>query len=238
MADITLWLPETRTVIHQALGKAAEESAELSKIAVRCMIQGLDAVDPVTGKPNRKSLADELADVEATTEWLFELLSLDVEAHNARATRKLEGFRRWQAMIEAHEAHALPPADDHSRVADHEGQAADKRDPVDDSHGGVLQKKSSEGTMTGEQLASPTPHEDLVGEQVDYPKILYVCENCFEHNEEACGNDRDRINVTPDGRWLCDDCRDGEGIDVGLCRDAPTLYSAPSPQLREGSSHG
>lgn len=184
MTDITLWLPETRTVIHQALGKAAEESAELSKIAVRCIIQGLDAVDPVTGKPNRQSLADELADIEATTEWLFELLSLDVEAHNARATRKLEGFRRWQAMIEAHEAHASPPADDHSRVADHEGKAADERDPVDDSHGGVLQKVS-EGSMTGEQLLSPAPHELSMG-----PDWLKVAKLAGEHGVRYQTNTR------------------------------------------------
>lgn len=102
MADITLWLPESRTVIHQALGKAAEEAAELSKILSRCLIQGLDEKDPESWKPNFDSLAEELADLEATTQWLFELLDLDVEAHNARADRKLDGFRRWQQMLEAH----------------------------------------------------------------------------------------------------------------------------------------
>lgn len=101
MANITLWLPESRTVIHQALGKGAEEAAELAKILSRCLIQGLDASDPKTGIPNLTSLADELADMEATIEWLFELLPLDVEAHNARAGRKLAGFRRWQEMLEA-----------------------------------------------------------------------------------------------------------------------------------------
>lgn len=102
MADITLWLPESRTVIHQALGKAAEEAGELSTILSRCLIQGLDEKDPESWKPNLDSLAEELADVEAATEWLFELLDLDVEAHNARAGRKLDGFRRWQKMLEAH----------------------------------------------------------------------------------------------------------------------------------------
>lgn len=102
MADITLWLPESRTVIHQALGKAAEEAAELAKILSRCLIQGLDASDPETGKPNLASLADELADVEATTEWLFRLLPLDVDSHNTRAGRKLDGFLLWQKMLEDH----------------------------------------------------------------------------------------------------------------------------------------
>lgn len=102
MSDITLWLPESRTVIHQALGKGAEEAAELGKILARCLIQGLDEKDPKTGVPNLAALADELADMEATIEWLFELLPLDVESHNARAGRKLDGFRRWKAMLEAY----------------------------------------------------------------------------------------------------------------------------------------
>lgn len=101
MADITLWLPESRTVIHQALGKAAEEAAELTTILARCLIQGVDEKDPKTWALNIDSLADELADVEAAIQWLFEVLDLDVEAHNARADRKLKGFRIWQQMLEA-----------------------------------------------------------------------------------------------------------------------------------------
>ncbi|MCB5203260.1 hypothetical protein LH464_12345 [Neorhizobium sp. T786] len=79
-------------------------------------------------------------------------------------------------------------------------------------------------------FATP-PVQHAAGEQIDYPKILYVCEICAENNAEACGNDRGRINVTPDGRWLCDDCRDGEGVDVGECRDAPKLYTAPATNV-------
>jgi hypothetical protein len=79
------------------------------------------------------------------------------------------------------------------------------------------------------EAPAPSP---VAGEHVDYPKILYVCETCWEGNSEACGSDRDRINVTPDGRWLCEDCRDGEGIDVAICRDAPKLYTDPSSHLR------
>jgi hypothetical protein len=87
----------------------------------------------------------------------------------------------------------------------------------------------------GFQSLPPSLQPNVAGTQVDYPKILYVCEICFEGNNESCGNDRDRINVTPDGRWLCEDCRDGEGIDVSLCRDAPKLYTAPAPASSEPS---
>ncbi|KPF47094.1 hypothetical protein [Rhizobium sp. AAP43] len=99
MADITLWLPERDTVTHQALGKAAEECGELTQILARCIIQGIEGRDPKTGQPNRERLAEELADVDAAISWLFELLDLDIETHNARSDRKLTGFREWADMI-------------------------------------------------------------------------------------------------------------------------------------------
>ena len=102
MADITLWLPESDTVTHQAIGKCAEEASELAGICARILIQGLDGVDPKSGVPNRQALAEELADMEAAIGWLFDHLKLDVEQHNARATRKHSGFAEWQQMLEAH----------------------------------------------------------------------------------------------------------------------------------------
>lgn len=100
MAEIALWLPEPDPVTHQALGKAAEECGEASQILARCLIQGLAARDPKTGQPNIERLAEELADIDAAISWLFELLDLDVESHNARMDRKMTGFREWQAMIQ------------------------------------------------------------------------------------------------------------------------------------------
>lgn len=105
MADITLWLPEPDPVTHQALGKAAEECGELAQILARCLIQGVDNSDPKTGQPNRDRLAEELADVDATISWLFEVLGIDVEAHNRRMDRKITGFREWQSMIQKENPH-------------------------------------------------------------------------------------------------------------------------------------
>lgn len=98
MGGITLWKPESNVLIHQALGKAAEESSELAKIAVRCMIQGIDASDPGSGKSNRHALADEIADAEAAIQWLREIINDEFDGD--RADRKLNGFRRWQKMLE------------------------------------------------------------------------------------------------------------------------------------------
>lgn len=98
MPDITLWKPEPDVLIHQGLGKACEESGELTKILARCLIQGIDGIDPETAKPNRQALFEEIADIDAAVRWLRELVNDQYEA--ARADRKLNGFRRWQQMLE------------------------------------------------------------------------------------------------------------------------------------------
>jgi hypothetical protein len=41
------------------------------------------------------------------------------------------------------------------------------------------------------------------------PKILYICADCYEGDNETCGYvDRRDLAVTPDGRWLCNECLD------------------------------
>ena len=97
--SITLWKPEPDVIIHQALGKACEEATELASILARCLIQGLDRSEPVTGKPNRQALFEEIADLDAAVQWLRELVQDDYD--ESRADRKLNGFRRWQRMLEA-----------------------------------------------------------------------------------------------------------------------------------------
>lgn len=103
--SITLWKPEPDVLIHQALGKACEEASELSNILARCLIQGLNEAEPVTGKPNRQALFEEIADIDAALQWLRELVNDEYDGD--RADRKLNGFRRWQRMLEADMA-ALP----------------------------------------------------------------------------------------------------------------------------------
>ena len=100
MSDINPWMPEPNTLIHQLLGKMAEECSELSKIAVRCMIQGIDECDPGTGEENRTELLKEIADVEATICWAFEVITF-ADMIGPRQRRKLDGFHEWQKMIEA-----------------------------------------------------------------------------------------------------------------------------------------
>jgi NTP pyrophosphatase (non-canonical NTP hydrolase) len=96
--SITLWKPEPDVLIHQALGKLVEELGELTQIAARCIIQGFDASEPVTGISNRQQLQKEMSDVLAALEWASELTGVSEDTD--RLMTKLDGFRRWQRMLE------------------------------------------------------------------------------------------------------------------------------------------
>ncbi|WP_222247017.1 hypothetical protein [Rhizobium leguminosarum] len=98
---INPWMPEPNAIVHQALGKLGEEVGELSQIVARCLIQGFTASEPVTLKANRDRIAEEIVDVEAAIQWLKEVTNLGIHEDwvEARRLKKLDGFRRWQAMI-------------------------------------------------------------------------------------------------------------------------------------------
>lgn len=98
---INLWKPEPDVITRQILGKLVEELGELTQAAARCLIQGIDEAEPVTGKVNRLHLREEIADVQAALQWLFDENDGLDPRFSARYERKLEGFRRWQAMLEA-----------------------------------------------------------------------------------------------------------------------------------------
>lgn len=98
---ITLWKPETDVILHQALGKCAEECAELSQALARCLIQGFHEAEPVTHKLNRTQLFEEVADIKAALRWLFDVIDEPFKGESERERRKFDGFKRWQAMLEA-----------------------------------------------------------------------------------------------------------------------------------------
>ncbi len=99
MTSINPWFPEPDPVLHQALGKLAEELGELTAIVARCLIQGYHEEEPVTHKLNRVALREEMIDVEAAMDWLREII-VEPGGLSARHVRKLNGFREWQKMIE------------------------------------------------------------------------------------------------------------------------------------------
>lgn len=92
------WMPEKDIVLHQLIGKLAEEASELAGICARILIQGIDESNPDDGKPNRHALIEELSDVEALTDILC--VRYGIEADTGRIDRKWSQKEAWLQMLE------------------------------------------------------------------------------------------------------------------------------------------
>ena len=92
------WVPMSRPLDLKHLGKLAEELGEAAAAVARCIIQGIDEAEPLTGKPNRQWLEEELADVHATLWLVVRHFSLDPDRLIDRAADKSVRLMRWHAM--------------------------------------------------------------------------------------------------------------------------------------------
>lgn len=59
------WTPDNNPHQARRIGKTLEEAGELVSVLGRISIQGMDSVDPSSGKTNRQRLLDETADLYA-----------------------------------------------------------------------------------------------------------------------------------------------------------------------------
>lgn len=98
------WAPMTDPLDIAHLGKLGEELSEGGSAASRCLIQGIDECEPVTGKPNREWLEDELADIAANAGLVIERYGLNIDRMEARIETKRAHLRGWHAMIARGEA--------------------------------------------------------------------------------------------------------------------------------------
>lgn len=99
MKDLSPWQPETRKIALKHLGKLAEECNECGAAVARCIIQGIDECEPVTGKSNRLWLEEEIADVIANAQLVMQHFALDNAAIDARVVRKMAHLRKWHDML-------------------------------------------------------------------------------------------------------------------------------------------
>jgi hypothetical protein len=98
LRDANPWHPMTDAVDLKHLGKLGEELNECGSAVSRCIIQGIDEAEPVTGKINRTWLEDEIADVMANAELNIERFGLDKVRMAARGERKKAQLRQWHRM--------------------------------------------------------------------------------------------------------------------------------------------
>lgn len=98
LADPNPWHPISDPVDLKHLGKLAEETGELGSALARCIIQGIDEREPVTGKCNREWLEDEIADVTANIALVTKHFNLDSERIFRRVLRKMEQLKKWHEL--------------------------------------------------------------------------------------------------------------------------------------------
>jgi|TARA_R100000365_G_scaffold3696_1_gene13724 hypothetical protein len=97
--QISPWLPEQDMHRLAILGKLIEECNELSARAARCIIHGIDEIDPDTGRTNREELEREIADARACQWQAVDRLGLN--SMPSRIYAKDQGFDDWHNLIDA-----------------------------------------------------------------------------------------------------------------------------------------
>ena len=96
---INPWNVETSPLRKRHLGKTLEELGELTAVVARCMIQGIDEVDPSSGKLNRLRLEEEIADVYAQLDMLEDLFDLDRIFISDRIVVKQGHMDKWSRLL-------------------------------------------------------------------------------------------------------------------------------------------
>lgn len=92
------WHPITDPVDLKHLGKLGEETNELGTVVSRCIIQGLDGINPTDGKVNRQWLEEEIADVIANADLVRQRFDLNSDSITRRVNEKKARLRTWHAM--------------------------------------------------------------------------------------------------------------------------------------------
>jgi len=91
------WVPDDNPHQARRIGKTQEEVNELGTVLARISIQGLDAVDPASGKTNRQRLHEESADVLAQIKCNISALGMDTAFLDARVAAKMNLMAEWEA---------------------------------------------------------------------------------------------------------------------------------------------
>ena len=97
------WQPITNKHDLAVLGKLGEEANELGAAISRCIIQGIDEKEPITGKINKQWLEEEISDVYALAFLAIKRLNLDNLAITDRSARKIDHKEKWFNALKAGE---------------------------------------------------------------------------------------------------------------------------------------
>lgn len=92
------WKPDDNPRQARRIGKTAEEVCELGSVLARISIQGIDSIDPSSGKTNRQRFIEETADVLAQIQCNINELFTEDEgaAIRERALLKRGQMVNWE----------------------------------------------------------------------------------------------------------------------------------------------
>lgn len=98
------WRPIADPMMQRRLGKTAEELAELLCVIARIGIQGIDEIDPASGKTNRQRLHEETADVLAQINCNCRAFDMPRDVIGARVRLKEAMMAEWEGILAAEHA--------------------------------------------------------------------------------------------------------------------------------------
>lgn len=106
------WMPDDNPKQARRLGKTGEEVNELGSVLFRISIQGIDSIDPSSGKTNRQRLLEETADVMAQCQCnMADLFTNDERKFVLdRSLEKCRQMAQWEAHYVEHTTGDLTPA--------------------------------------------------------------------------------------------------------------------------------
>lgn len=97
---IQKWKPDNDAHQARRIGKTGEEVNELGAVLFRIQIQGIDEIDPSSGKTNRQRFFEEMADVQAQIELNLIHFNIDANAgsyFDSRVQDKKRQMAEWEA---------------------------------------------------------------------------------------------------------------------------------------------
>lgn len=94
------WRPMKSAIDLKHLGKLGEELNECGSAVSRCIIQGIDEKEPITGKKNKFWLEEEIADVLANINLVIKHFGLNQSQIQERKVRKEKQLKSWHDMLE------------------------------------------------------------------------------------------------------------------------------------------
>jgi NTP pyrophosphatase (non-canonical NTP hydrolase) len=94
------WKPDACPQQARRIGKTLEELGELTAVLARISIQGMDEIDPSSGKTNRQRLLEETADVIGQFECNVRAFDMDTVAMAERAEMKSQQMSQWEAHFQ------------------------------------------------------------------------------------------------------------------------------------------